>query len=358
VKNNGSISNLANTENGGRAALFGSPEAAAQPGENRRERIRKNSLLRSSTGSLSTDNVGSIKENNGASSMQVANDFSQKDKEHPRPHGTTMETMTDVLRAVHAHVDDIPSRNSTAGSVPGDVSSMILKTDILNGADAVFMSLKPNSTMGVGMASGRTHTNEKKPPFALRVLVQERMAKIVAADIAGYQSHVEIKENTLSVTIDNLKVTADKWMIPRRARKAFRAVAFEALYFVGEHGLITRGADALFDLTPFEFHGLFGPLLAAMGDADTMDSWLARTHVLADTDLKTPYSSGTGSDIEDDEELECNPHMEKVAKEHDRQRRKSDAYFPSSYTRRNVPGNAFTNNEKKTLRSSSSSIYE
>ena len=83
-----------------------------------------------------------------------------------------------------------------------------------------------------------------------------------------------------------MKDTADKWSVPRRARKAFRAVAFEVLYFVGEHGLITRGADALYDLSPFEFHGLFSPLLAAMGDADTMEGWLASTDVLAEVDLK------------------------------------------------------------------------
>jgi hypothetical protein len=63
-------------------------------------------------------------------------------------------------------------------------------------------------------------------------------------------------------------------------------VAFETLYFVGEHGLITRGADALYDLTPFEFHGLFSPLLASMGDAETMEGWLESTDVLADVDLR------------------------------------------------------------------------
>uniref|UniRef100_A0A7S1Y4M2 Uncharacterized protein n=2 Tax=Grammatophora oceanica TaxID=210454 RepID=A0A7S1Y4M2_9STRA len=136
------------------------------------------------------------------------------------------------------------------------------------------------------MGPGRRRERLRKPSFALRVLVQERFAEIISTDIAGFQSHIEIKENTLSVTIETLKQTADKWLVPRRARKAFRAVAFEALYFVGEHGLITRGADALYDLSPFEFHGLFSPLLAAMADAGTMESWLTSTDVLADVDLR------------------------------------------------------------------------
>ena len=115
--------------------------------------------------------------------------------------------------------------------------------------------------------------------------MQEPFAEFIATDIAGFESNIENKDNTLSVTIKSLKQTADKWLLPRRARKAFRAVAFEALYFVGEHSLITRGADVLYDLFPFEFFGLFSPLLAALGDAETMEGWLASTQILAEVDL-------------------------------------------------------------------------
>jgi len=125
-----------------------------------------------------------------------------------------------------------------------------------------------------------------KPSFALRVLVQERFANIIAVDIAGYQSAIEIKDNTLSISIKSISQTADKWMIVPRARKAFRSVAFEVLFFVGEHALITRGSQALFDLSPIEFHRLFGPLLAAMGDKQSMENWLANTNILADVELK------------------------------------------------------------------------
>jgi len=126
---------------------------------------------------------------------------------------------------------------------------------------------------------------EKKPSFALRVLVQERLAAIIAYDIAGYQSRVEIESRTLSVTIDSLKYTGEKWMIPRRATKAFRAVAFEALYYVGERDLIIFGPDALFNLKPVELQRLFGPLLAALGDADTMEMWLYSTNTLVSNEF-------------------------------------------------------------------------
>lgn len=220
-----------------KGSLFGSPGEDAGV-VNRRERILKNSL-----------------EGN-------QDDF--------RPKGQTMETMKDVVKAVHK---SIKSGNS----------------------DSRYLSMRSSVMKPV------LGTNEpmKKPSFALRALVQERFAEIIATDIAGFQSSIEIKDNTLSVTIDSLKLTADKWCIPRRARKAFRAVAFEALYFVGEHGLITKGADALFALTPFEFHGLFSPLLAALGDAGTMEDWLASTEVLAEYDLKNKLvDADTTGDVE------------------------------------------------------------
>jgi hypothetical protein len=185
--------------------------------------------------------------------------------------GQTMQTMRDILRAIKT--------SKPASSEPISESA--------NPHDQKHPMMSFRSTEYFSRSALHRKGNEKpKPSFALRVLVQERFAEIVATDIAGFQSHIEIKENTLAVTIDTLKNTADKWLVPRRARKAFRAVSFEALYFVGEHGLITRGADALYDLSPFEFHGLFSPLVAAMGDAETMEGWLNSTDVLADVDLR------------------------------------------------------------------------
>lgn len=188
-----------------------------------------------------------------------------------RPTGQTMDTMKHVIQAVHKTIE--------------------------SGSQSEYLSFRSQVVnLPLGGHSTGASTTIRKPSFALRCLVQERFAGIIAIDIAGYQSSIEIKENTLSVTIDSLKDTADKWLVPRRARKAFRAVAFEALYFVGEHGLITSGADALFALTPFEFHGLFSPLLAAMGDADAMENWLTRTKVLAEVDLHNRNVEDGGGD--------------------------------------------------------------
>jgi hypothetical protein len=178
---------------------------------------------------------------------------------------STMKSMKDVITAVRNTLDSNISGDSTGASK--------------------FMSLQSNQNM-IDYSIFRRQNQSKKPSFALRVLVQERFAEIIAIEVAGFHSSIEIKNYALSVAIESMSETAEKWSVPRRARKAFRAVAFEILYFVGEHGLITRGADALYELTPFEFHGLFSTLVAAMGDADIMEGWLAKTDALAMVDLQ------------------------------------------------------------------------
>lgn len=187
--------------------------------------------------------------------------------------GKGMATMKAMLRAVHAN---LPKH-----------SSRIFRP---HGPENEVLSVRSNRFIH---SNSLRQGSLRKPSFALRALVQERFAEIIAAEVAGFESSIEIKENTLSVTIGSLRQTTSKWMVPRRARRAFRAVAFEALYFVGEHGLITRGAEALFELSPLEFHRLFTPLLAALGDADSMEAWLASTDILAEVDLNrmTPVSA-------------------------------------------------------------------
>mmetsp|Transcript_7643 Transcript_7643/g.18407 ORF Transcript_7643/g.18407 Transcript_7643/m.18407 type:complete len:665 (+) Transcript_7643:200-2194(+) len=181
-----------------------------------------------------------------------------------------MQSMRDIVLAVRSNIDAGVGKTSEKNQLISIRSTQTITT----------------SHGVVGLRRSTT----RKPSFGLRVLVQERFAQIIAMEVAGFQNSIDIQDNTLSVTIDRLKSIADKWSIPRRARKAFRSVAFEVLYFVGERGLVTRGADALLDLTPVEFHGLFSSLVAAMGDADTMEGWLACTSILADVDLRRTSS--------------------------------------------------------------------
>ena len=243
------------------SSLFGSsPLEKNMTNGRRRQRILENSNTNSSTGG----------------------DSNQHDE---APGGRTMQSMRDIVRAVRRNLIAQQQKNNPQGGKGGAKLATAEAAAVIRSGPAVqFMSIRSTETMQSHAMGRRVKT--RKPSFALRVIVQERFAEIIAIEIAGFQSSIEIKENTLSVTIDSMQVTADKWLIPRRARKAFRAVAFEVLYFVGEHGLIVRGADALYDLSPCEFHGVVSPLVAAMGDAETMEGWLASTDVLAEVDLR------------------------------------------------------------------------
>ena len=131
---------------------------------------------------------------------------------------------------------------------------------------------------------GGSTTN--KPSLDVRLRVQARLARIIAEEVAGYQTGVIIKGSTVSLTIGSLRDTSEKWKIPPQAWKAFRAVAFRSLLFVGERELISDGGDALLRLNVVEFHQIFSPMLAAMGDGSSMESWLAATDILADVELR------------------------------------------------------------------------
>ena len=232
--------------------LFGSKE---NTGQNRRNMIIKNSSARAAP--------------------NVENESASSDTDETRPQAATMATMRDVISAVRSNIQ----REETDG----------VSFRVSQGPESEFFSMRSRKMV---RRSIHDRTSVLRPSFALRALVQERFSEIIATEIAGYASSIEIHDNSLIVTIDLLKHIADKYMIPRRARKPFRSVCFEALFFVGEHGLITRGADALFDLTPLEFHSLFAQLLAAMGDAETMAGWLASTQVLADIELRQTQRAG------------------------------------------------------------------
>lgn len=124
-----------------------------------------------------------------------------------------------------------------------------------------------------------------KPSLEVRLRVQERIARIIAEEIAGFQNDVTIKGSTVSITISTLRDIADKWRIPPQAWKAFRAISFKCLLFVGERDLISDGGDSLFQLNAIEFHGIFSPMLAAFGDGPSMEEWLARTDILAEAEF-------------------------------------------------------------------------
>jgi len=109
--------------------------------------------------------------------------------------------------------------------------------------------------------------------------VLQRIAYIVASEFTDMDSYINIKGNVIAVTSEHLKDMAERWLVPFRAREAFRSVVFESIIFVGEHELLERGADAFLELNPFQFNSIFGPFASALGD--TMAGWLTSTEALA-----------------------------------------------------------------------------
>ena len=92
---------------------------------------------------------------------------------------------------------------------------------------------------------------------------------------------IEDDYGSLIVGIGQIRDILDKWKIPRSARQSFRVLAFECLLLVGEQAMLRDGAQALLGLKPDEFHRIFSPLLASMGDSKNFETWLENTEDLA-----------------------------------------------------------------------------
>ena len=138
---------------------------------------------------------------------------------------STLTTMQDVIDAVHTYTKEI---NNTIGSLIGGSTTESLR----------FLSLQPTGS---------------KPPFALRVLVKERLAAIIAHEIAGGDHSVDLQDDYIVVRIGMWKEITRKWFIPSGSWKTFRAAALESMMLVGERSLIKEGPAAFYRLSPSEF---------------------------------------------------------------------------------------------------------
>jgi hypothetical protein len=178
----------------------------------------------------------------------------------------SLTSMKDLIDAVR---DTITSSSSTAAAV-GDTDR---KVDWSSALDPImnYLSLPSIATRGSG----------DQPSLALRVLVQERLAHIVAYEICGAEHHVDVKDTYIVFQISQWRDVLKKWKLPSGSWKAFRAAALQAMILVGEKSLLRDGPIALFELTPDEFHSIFSPVVAAMGTADTLDGWLHSTEDLS-----------------------------------------------------------------------------
>ncbi|KAL7558915.1 hypothetical protein ACA910_015493 [Epithemia clementina (nom. ined.)] len=175
----------------------------------------------------------------------------------------SLSTMQDVIDAVHCY---------------GRKSSILIPN-----MDVTDESGEQTTTDSVRMLCQEDPT---KPSFAIRTLVQERLAAIVAIEIAGGPHSVDVQDTHIVVRIGQWKKVVAKWFIPAGAYKAFRAAVLEAIMMVGEDQLIRMGSAALFQLSPTDFHSMFSSLTAVMGNGETLAGWYTRTNAMAAKDLQ------------------------------------------------------------------------
>jgi len=118
------------------------------------------------------------------------------------------------------------------------------------------------------------------PSLSLRTKIQKRLAFIICKDFCNAQSIIEVKGDRIITTFSSWKAAAEKWNIPKKAKGAFRSLSFELFLLIGMHDISIRGIDAILDLKPDDFQRLFNPVLAVMGSAECMESWLLSTEPL------------------------------------------------------------------------------
>ena len=232
-------------------------------------KLRKDSMLLSESEVVLTDAVAKAT----AATTTTTTTSTTAPAQMPEPGGNapkTLDSMKDILDFVLTHVSVDDSETPT---LPPSAN---FKNLTASQQKALAQWLQLPSPWGNSVFAAN---QSRKPSLPLILLVQERMAHIIATEIAGHVSPCTVKsESTLSVTLESMDKVLDKWLIPAGpVEEAFRVVALEALVVVGEHRLVTQGADAVFALGPFQVMEIFLPILAAMADAGTMEGWLART---------------------------------------------------------------------------------
>jgi len=185
-----------------------------------------------------------------------------------------MITMRELIDWVHEKIEGIVSASA---DLSVDVLNTVTNTRVFG------RELEKSAFLENAYCSSASYlklSDAGSPPsLALRVLVQERFAQIIARDVTGFETSSEIKaDDCLVFHTSALSSIAEKWQIPPLARSSFKSVAMQVLFFVGEHRLLTEGEEALFALNSTEFVALFMPLVVAMGDSSSMKSWIVVTN--------------------------------------------------------------------------------
>eukprot|EP00814_Leptocylindrus_danicus_P003484 CAMPEP_0116003442 /NCGR_PEP_ID=MMETSP0321-20121206/58_1 /TAXON_ID=163516 /ORGANISM="Leptocylindrus danicus var. danicus, Strain B650" /LENGTH=499 /DNA_ID=CAMNT_0003471651 /DNA_START=167 /DNA_END=1665 /DNA_ORIENTATION=- len=135
---------------------------------------------------------------------------------------------------------------------------------------------RSTSTGTISSLSGPTYS------LSLRIKVQEFLAYIIAKDICFCTCAIAMKENdiTMSLAGSMVKDLMDKWLIPKKSRFVFQTAATSMMFSVGQKAIQQHGIEKILELRPRKFHNILEPVLASMGDEDTMKLWLANARLV------------------------------------------------------------------------------
>jgi voltage-gated potassium channel Kch len=156
----------------------------------------------------------------------------------------------------------------------------------------------PESTTRTKTRTRASNFNSTFSSPDLRGRVQSRLQSIVAQDIVGCSRSIAIDGDNVIVSIDGLSQVMDKWLMPRGARRSFRATSYSAMLEVGMTDFESMGAYAFEKVDAVKLGEMFAPLLACMGSMTVMEGWLRGADLIAEMESRgeeRPFASTTSA---------------------------------------------------------------
>ena len=143
-------------------------------------------------------------------------------------------------------------------------------------------SLNPRSLSMRDLIQRIPQDSGSTPPLPLRTEVQERVAYIISVEFKEEKDlpKLEMKGNEVSFTFLKWKEVAEKWMIPKKAKLAFKTVCCEVVLSLGTNTLSQYGMSVLLELDSKEFQRLFNPFSVALVSVECMEAWMLSTEDL------------------------------------------------------------------------------
>jgi hypothetical protein len=164
-------------------------------------------------------------------------------------------------------------------------------TKVLFGSSGAESNVNTTPTLEAVEESLASQPATTGPSLALRILVQERLAEIIAMSCTSLSSKLKVSQpDTLLLSMNNLTDVVSTWKIPSKARDAFYRVAFHVMAYVGLYDLQKEGSAVLLQLPPHTCYTLLAPFVVALGSVSAMERWKLTTDIILQQQQQTRAS--------------------------------------------------------------------